>query len=232
MVVAVRRVAGCRAALIALASLVTGACQAPCGPSQFAYGAGASCRTVETDDLASLETSLDPLREAFDQHCDVPRMVVLMPHVGCERGAEILRSEVLDAHADRDLRLFVIWQDLVPNPDVNAARRASRSLDDPRVITFHDCSGLAGRAFACGNLPVAQAREVFLFYPAGMRWPSVGARRTASAVGGTPRTDKWIHQLGRVAPERFCTPEELPAAIRATMGRLLRDVEATHTVGL
>ena len=41
-----------------------------------------------------------------------------------------------------------------------------------------------------------------------------------------PKTENWVHQLGRVAPERYCTPEELPRAIRETVARLLDDADA------
>lgn len=207
----------------AFAVSLTGACQGPGGPTDFVYGGAAQCARVDFVEPMALQDSLGPLQQAFDRHADVPRMVVLMPHVGCERGAEILRREVLDAHPDADLRLFIIWQDLVRNARPEAAERASRFLDDERVISFYDCEGLAGRAFATGNLPVAEARELFLFYPAGLTWPKAGAQPTSARVAMPPRTERWVHQLGRVAPERFCTAEELPRAIRVTMDRLLEE---------
>lgn len=209
--------------MIALAALFAGACQGPGGPTRFVYGDGAACRQAAVETPTSLEASLDPLREAFDAHSDVPRMIVLMPHMGCENGAQVLRREVLDANPGADLRLFVIWQDVVRNADHDAARRASLHLDDERVVAFYDCAGRAGRAFASGNLPVAEAREVFLFYPAGLTWPKRSARPANAPTAAPPRTENWVHQLGRVAPERFCTPEELPVAIRRTMGHLLAD---------
>ena len=177
----------------------------PSGATTYHYGEGVAPAAAE---LVSLEASLEPLREAFDAHVDVPRVLALMPHMGCERGAAILRSEVLDAHRGEDLRLFVIWQDVARTPDAaQAAARANRSLDDDRVIAFHDGSGRAGRAFARGKLPVAEAREVFLFYPAGASWPrSSDARRTLADRVRTPATDDWVHQLGRVRPEKYCTP--------------------------
>ncbi|MEM9379773.1 MAG: hypothetical protein AAGB93_07455 [Planctomycetota bacterium] len=211
-------------AMLAACAFVASACQGPGGPSLYAYGGAAACKRAAAREPKSLDASLDPLVEAFDRHSDVPRMVVLMPHVGCERGAEILRTEVLEAHPDADLRLFVIWQDLFRNGNPAAAKRASKHLDDSRVLAFHDCAGLAGRAFACGNLPVAEARELFLFYPAGLTWPRE-ALRPASMGVVTPPTERWVHQLDRVTPERFCTAEQLPLAIRLTMSRLIEEAE-------
>ncbi|MEE2941497.1 MAG: hypothetical protein VX460_14005 [Planctomycetota bacterium] len=206
-----------------LALVAAPACQGPAGATRFHYGDGVDSPADSAAALTSLDTSLEPLREAFDAHVDVPRVLALMPHMGCERGAAILRSEVLDAHRGEDLRLFVIWQDVARTPDAaQAAARAGRSLADDRVIAFHDGAGLAGRAFARGKLPVAEAREVFLFYPAGARWPtSSGARGTPADPGKTPATDEWVHQLGRVRPEKYCTPGDLPREMRLAVRRLL-----------
>ncbi len=210
-------------------STLTG-CQAPGGATPFVYGSAPTCtEAAEAENKPiPLLASLNPLRRAFDSYSEVPRVVALMPHMGCERGAEILRREVLSAHPDKDLALFVIWQDEARTGGADAAARATGYLIDPRVTAFHDCSGIAGRSFARGNLPVAEAREIFLFYPAGITWPSDGTRpMSAKPVSAErpPQTDKWVHQLGRVAPERFCTPEELPRAIRLTVERLLDDAE-------
>ncbi len=272
----VRRVAGA-ASLGALLGAVTG-CQGPGGMSPFHYGGGADCAMDVGPKPVSLEVSLDPLRDEFDRYADVPRVVALMPHMGCERGAEILREQVLDAYPTSDLRLLVIWQDIARTEGAAAAAsRATLSLMDERVTAFHDCSGLAGRAFARGNLPVAEAREVFLFYPAGKTWPrsvasgseeplqsvqgsasadrprtetgfnssfrtvgdaarpdgvrrhgsrqGAGARKTSGVTDITPWTDSWVHQLGRVAPEKFCTPQELPGEMRQAVQRLLAQAE-------
>jgi len=257
-------------------------CQGPAGLSGFHYGEGEDCTMASGPTPVSLLDSLDPLREEFDHHGDLPRVVVLMPHMGCERGAAILREQVLDAYPDEELRLLVIWQDVARTQGAAAAaRRATLLLDDPRVTAFHDCSGLAGRAFARGNLPVAEARELFLFYPAGTAWPSPSApgfgdrrtarlldeplrpgqgagegpkprigtglhgfnaagapaadvsrtqdgtrrkpvaRRTSGVTDITPRTEDWVHRLGRVVPEKFCTRQELPGEIRSAVGRLV-----------
>ena len=218
---------GCVSLLVA--SQLVG-CQAPVGATPYAYGSAPTCAETLAEDEKPLclGASLDPLRAAFDERSEVPRVVALMPHMGCEHGAEILRREVLSAHPDRDLALFVIWQDEARTGGADAAARATGYLRDPRVTAFHDLNGIAGRAFARGNLPVAEAREIFLFYPAGMTWPSNGTRPMSArpvSAERPPQTDNWVHQLGRVAPERFCTPEELPQAIRLTVQRLLDDAD-------
>ncbi len=211
-----------------VAAVAMTSCQGPNGSSSFAYGTAPACSPLlaQGQQPIPLRDSLEPLRAAFDEHSEMPRMVALMPHMDCENGAEILRREVLSAYQSEDLALFVIWQDEARTGGADAAARASGYLTDPRVTAFHDCSGIAGRAFARGNLPVAEAREVFLFYPAGLTWPCDGSRpANARPVSSErpPRTDNWVHQLGRVAPERFCTPEELPQAIRRTVQHLVED---------
>ena len=63
---------------------------------------------------------------------------------------------------------------------------------------------------------------MFLFYPAGASWPrSSDARRTLADRVRTPATDDWVHQLGRVRPEKYCTPGDLPREMRLAVGRLL-----------
>lgn len=263
----------CAAGAMSLGLLFLGAsgCQGPDGLSRFHYGSGADCAADKGPKPLSLQVSLDPLRHEFDRFSDVPRVVALMPHMGCERGAEILRQDVLDAYPNSDLRLFVIWQDLARTEGAAAAAgRATLFLQDPRVTAFHDCSGLAGRAFARDKLPIAEAREVFLFYPAGTTWPqpggsrldakaplgdlgrgsrprtgagfassftsfdvgaaatdrAAGARKTSGVTEVTPHTDNWVHHLGRVAPDKFCTPQELPSEMRKAVALLLAKADA------
>jgi len=208
-------------------------CQAPSGYALHYYGDGHACskEAYEAAGPVSLEGTLEPLQAKFDEDAHRPRIIALLPHLGCERGAEILREQVLDAFPTDDLRLYVIWQDIGRRGDREAARRASEHLDDARVTCFHDASGLAGRSFARGKLPVAEAREVFLFYPAGVRWPRPASEDRASLAShvrgpsDTPTTESWVHQLGRVAPETFCSPRELPGAMRARAAALIASAE-------
>ena len=207
-----------------------GACQAPPGATTFHYGdaRAVSVRSQPEPRLVSLVDSLEPLRKEFDSACEVPRVIALLPHVHCERGAELLREHVLDAYPTDDLRLFVIWQDIARSQRMPAAAaRVTENLSDRRVVGFHDGEGRAGRAFARGKLPVAEAREVFLFYPAGLRWPT--SERPKGQPGGrdvTPDTEQWVHQFGRVSPERFCSPKELPGAMREAVKRLVEQARA------
>lgn len=222
----------CLAAAAALGAGLSG-CQGPGGYSLHYYGAGHACskEAYEASGPVSLAGTLEPLQSAFDADAERPRIIALLPHLGCERGAEILREQVLDAFPSGDLRLYVIWQDIGRRGDREAARRASQHLDDPRVTCFHDASGLAGRSFARGKLPVAEAREVFLFYPAGIQWPRPASGDRAALAShargpsDTPTTESWVHQLGRVAPETFCSPRELPGAMRARAAALIADAD-------
>ncbi|MEL6429069.1 MAG: hypothetical protein AAFU73_22125 [Planctomycetota bacterium] len=227
------RALGAAAALAAAAGL--GACQGPEGVATSWFGGGELCSERSTRDIGpvSLFGTISPLQDAFDEDVESPRIIALLPHVACENGARVLREEILDPFDDADLRLYVVWQDVGLRNDRAAALRASSHLRDPRVTCFHDASGLAGRAFARGKLPVAEAREVFLFYPAGVAWPRtdggapfVGASAPPPTGGDAPDTESWVHRLGRFAPERFCTPRELPRAMRDRARDLIEQAAA------
>ena len=47
-----------------------------------------------------------------------------------------------------DLRVAVIWVDMLPSDDAEAARRAQVLIEDARVTQFHDPDKLAGQAWA------------------------------------------------------------------------------------
>ncbi|MEM8710325.1 MAG: hypothetical protein AAGG01_05195, partial [Planctomycetota bacterium] len=75
-----RRLAGAVSACIGAAvSLGLGGCQAPHGTTPFAYGSAPACSSLAPGPVEpeSLRTSLAPLRAAFDDHAEVPRLVAL-----------------------------------------------------------------------------------------------------------------------------------------------------------
>src|SRR6056297_231400 len=96
-----------RRAAAVLASCALGAtglpaltgCQGPGGYSVTYFGTGEACskRAYEDAGPVCLEGTLEPLQSTFDADAERPRIIALLPHLGCERGAEILREQVLDA---------------------------------------------------------------------------------------------------------------------------------------
>lgn len=219
----------------ALATLLAGACQGP--PVQHAVVHEASVPSIALGD------TLAPLQAAFDARVEVPRVVALLPVrcVECACGLDAVRRSILRAFPEDGLHVFVV----LPPGDVcdGCGADVIGALLDRRVTYFRDREGHAARTFARGLLPIAQASEMFLFYPRGTRWqggdptalaaglePSVTAAPTfqrASALtnvsNAPPRADAWWHRLGRIAPGRHCAEQELDVALSGTMARLLAE---------
>lgn len=219
------------AAILLVASIgATSACQGP--PQRAPLDVHAAVRAG-----ATLGASLRPLEAAFDAHCAVPRVVALLPArcEACASGVASLRRSILEAFPREPYHVFVLFERDARCEGCGAA--AVSDLVDPRVTVFRDDEGFAARAFARGLLPVAEAREVFLFYPRGMRWRDEAPPRASPAgvepgapglgvgarprPGDPPRADEWWHSLGRIAPERYCATLELDSTLRATMAQLL-----------
>jgi hypothetical protein len=218
-----------RIALIAVAGLAL-ACQGP--PATTLHSVQPTERPV-----VRLAQSLAPLADAFDAKADMPRVVALLP-TRCDRcgqGLAALERSVLQAYPRERLHVFVVLP-LGERCEACGAA-AQRGTEDARLTFFCDAEGVASRAFARGLLPLARAQDVYLLYPAGVRWPRQGSPTVepsksqafgvepegpAGSGGGPPRAEEWWHRLGRVAPERHCTDLELEGTLRAAVGRLVR----------
>lgn len=209
-----------RHALLLCAALAA-ACQGPPADVHAVHSAASP--------VVPLERSLAPLEAAFDGHADEARVVVLLP-ARCEQcacGLRAVRESILEAFPEARLHVLLVF----PGGERCDACGAPvlHELGSARVTLFRDADGIAARAFARGLLPVAEARDMFLFYPRGMRWHDAplapsdtsAAARAAAPAGGAPRADQWWHRLGRIAPERHCATQELDQTLRQTVEALL-----------
>jgi hypothetical protein len=156
-----------RIALIAVAGLAL-ACQGP--PATTLHSVQPTERPV-----VRLAQSLAPLADAFDAKADMPRVVALLP-TRCDRcgqGLAALERSVLQAYPRERLHVFVVLP-LGERCEACGAA-AQRGTEDARLTFFCDAEGVASRAFARGLLPLARAQDVYLLYPAGVRWPRQGS---------------------------------------------------------
>jgi len=110
-----------------------------------------------------------------------------------------VREWILEAFPDADIQVSVIWIEMLPTDDIEAARRMASEMTDPRVRHYFDPrkTHLAGRAFARGVIHEDRgpAWDVYLFYDQEAEWD-----------GGPPAPAEWCHQLGggqRADPSRF-----------------------------
>lgn len=100
--------------------------------------------------------------------------------------------------------MAVVWIDILPSDDENAARRAQLLLDDPRVTHFHDPDQHAGRAWA-GVLGLPDvAWDVYLLFDDRAAWGDPA-----------PVPREWFHQLGgdQADPARRHTAHGLAQAL-------------------
>ena len=114
-------------------------------------------------------------------------------------GARAVRDSILRAFPDTDIRLSVIWIEMLPTDDFDAARRMADQMIDPRVRHYFDPerTHLAGKALASGIIQEGRgpAWDVYLFYDGEAEW---GDR--------PPMPVEWCHQLSggqRADPSRF-----------------------------
>ncbi|MEZ6015712.1 MAG: hypothetical protein R3F49_11395 [Planctomycetota bacterium] len=196
-----------------------------------------------------LGSTLAPLAEEFDRHAHEARVVALLPArcEACASGLAAIQESLLDAFPGGSFHVIVV----LPGDDRcdGCGAPVVSGVQDPRVSMYVDQEGCATRAFTRGLLPMAEAYDVFLFYPRGTAWGSERAAQTEGPRAGsgslqqgapltasqgarlgaqneTPRAEEWWHRLGRFAPERHCAAQELDRALRTTMAQLLDPTSA------
>lgn len=164
--------------------------------------------------LARLDGSLDVLREDFNAHQDELRVIALLSSTEgpCILGARALRESVLESYPDADLRVDIVWMEMLPSDCPESAVGAAQLFDDQRVRHFYDASKVAGRGFAQGLLPIGVAWDIYMFYPPGERWSD-----------GPPRPARWAHQLGRIDPQHYHPGERLFGALGEAMEAMLAE---------
>ena len=97
------------------------------------------------------------------------------------------------------MSVSIVWIDMLPTDNADAARRIASTITDPRVRQFHDpkATHLAGKAFAKGMIRdgAGPAWDIYLFYDKDSAWEEA-----------PPKPVEWWHQLGgggRADPKRF-----------------------------
>jgi hypothetical protein len=122
-----------------------------------------------------------------------------------------VREGILARYPDAKIAVEIVWVDILPGDDGEAAERASRLFDDPRVSQMHDPKLATSAAFVHGLIARPPAWDMYLFFPPHERWESA-----------PPQPVDWLHQLsgGRGAPERFRTGLALARGLYACTSAL------------
>lgn len=108
-------------------------------------------------------------------------------------GARAVRKLIEHQSEDR-LDVFVVWLPMLPSDDLQEATEAARLFEGTRAQHFWDgeqaLARLVGRSVPIE--PAVAAWDIYLVYD-----------RDAVLGERAPAPMEWVHQLGRVAPERY-----------------------------
>ena len=108
----------------------------------------------------------------------------------------MVKTEVLEKIASRDLRVYYVWLPTMPKDDAAAARKSAEPHSDPRISHFWD--GDKGLGWAMGavlGLPPKEgeqghahrvAWDAYFLYGRGVRW---------KPRAPPPAPTFWMHQL-------------------------------------
>ena len=109
---------------------------------------GGEDEPVESDSALVDLSGLGDLKDQFNQDTGVPRILILLSPScpECLLGASRVQQVVLDANPDADLRVYVVWADVII---VDNRRSVDPSvMPDPRALHYWDREEEVGTWFA------------------------------------------------------------------------------------
>jgi hypothetical protein len=101
----------------------------------------------------------------------------------------VVRDEVMKEIPDGRLRLFVVWEPILPKDSVEALDDSSEMVKDEwRALQFWDSGAESGKRIKqlFGLKIVNPAWDVYLLYAPGVKW---------EREGPPPTPAYWMHQL-------------------------------------
>jgi hypothetical protein len=127
------------------------------------------------------EQSLDSLRTDFNLAASDIRVILLLSPTWttCLRGASAV-ERVLERHAGAPVRLYVVWEPILPTDWTAPSTRVMSRLSDSRARQFWDKDHAVARRMAQDARPPQPAADccdrsgilwdLAAVYPAGVRW--------------------------------------------------------------
>jgi hypothetical protein len=123
--------------------------------------------------LRHLSKSGAELKELFNRDRSRIRLLaILSPSCPlCKSGVGVIQRYLLDEVTDPRLAVYVIWEQVIGSDTQEAARAASRFIDDPRVAQFWAEDRFTGQAFeqALGAVG-SPVWDVYLLFADGQAW--------------------------------------------------------------
>ena len=86
--------------------------------------------------LISLETSLDPFIDRFNNDKEKTRIVTLLSPTcgGCVEGARAVQRSIIERYPDMDLSVHVIWEPMIAGDNETEAKRSSIIFPTSRPV--------------------------------------------------------------------------------------------------
>jgi len=106
----------------------------------------------------------------------------------------VIRDEVMKEISDGRLRLFVVWEPILPKDGLDALEDSSEMIENEwRALQFWDPNAESGRRIKrLFDLKIVNpAWDVYLLYGPGVRWEKEAFQ--SGPVAPTPTY--WMHQL-------------------------------------
>lgn len=127
-----------------------------------------------TASLTTLSAQDQELREAFNRDQGTVRVVTLLSPTcgGCLAAADLIRQHVLEKVDSPELRFYVVWGPMLGDETVDAARKATATLPDPRALHFWTSEEGVAQRFAevIGLSGSERAWDTFQVFAQGRTW--------------------------------------------------------------
>ena len=168
--------------------------------------------------------TIDALRAQFNATpAEAVRVVALLSPtcIVCQYGAGVVRT-LFQVTPNMALTGLVVWVPMMDADTVDEARKEAARFFDDRVTHLWDGQRMVGDAFADTLGLTGTAWDVYLLYPAGVRWESALP----------PAPEFWMHQLPSVthaSAERLLMPGVFAAEARTLLGS---DADVGSDMGL
>ena len=132
-------------------------------------------------------TTLDQLKGEFNKQADRVRFVAILSSTcgWCLQGAQAVQKTVMEKMSDKDIRVIIVWTNMLKSDDKESAYYAASMFKDPSIVQFFDGDNRFGDMVARKINPKGEkAWDIYMFYDKGVEW-----------TNGIPRPFDYAHQL-------------------------------------